>query len=61
MPSTHISLHYHIVFSTKERRDSLLTRGATNYMHTSAVLLGSLAPLRDRLAEPETTFTFWQD
>ena len=45
MPSTHISLHYHIVFCTKGRR-RIIAEAWREELLTSAVLRVTLAPSR---------------
>ena len=46
MPSTHLSLHYHIIFCTKDAAEALLKPGVETCMPTSAALSVTLAQLR---------------
>lgn len=61
MPSTHVSLHYHIIFSTKGRLESSQNHGVKNCTLTSAASSAISVELRGRSAGLEITSTFCWD
>ena len=59
MPSTYLSLHYHLVFSTKIALPSLNHRGGTASMSIWAAPSRDSRDPRRELAASLTTFISW--